>query len=72
LIIRIYTNNYQLITRKRALASLPSEGRAGVALGSIGQSALFGYFLGKQKVTKAAKKMKYMLLNPIVGVHFKY
>jgi hypothetical protein len=48
---------------------LPSEERAGLAGGSIGQSALFGYFLGKQKVTKIAKKVRYMLLNPIVGVN---
>jgi hypothetical protein len=36
---------------------LPSEERVSLAGRSIGQSALFGYFLGKQKVTKAAKKV---------------
>jgi len=34
---------------------LTSEGRVCFTRGSIGQSAFFGYFLGKQKVTNATK-----------------
>jgi hypothetical protein len=38
-----------------AFASLPSGPSVGLAGGSFGASALFGYFLGKQKVTSLWK-----------------
>jgi hypothetical protein len=44
--------------KKGGLASLPSEGCVGLERGSFGQSALFGYFLGKQKVTKRSREVK--------------
>jgi len=43
--------------KKSALASLPSEGRVGIAGGSIGQSALFWLlFWASKKVTSRWKR----------------